>query len=1707
MFSSRSILPLALTLLLGKSAAQRANTFEILGEVGISPQQIFAEGNLVYIVDKTENNPVQINGHPAWAGYFDLNDNSFTPLDIVSNSFCAGGNVLANGSWVNIGGNAAIGPQGVGLAADSENPYGNIDGGKAVRLYTPCGRDSCEWTDHVNSMPLSRWYPTVETLPTGDVIILGGELFGSFVTQEYQNVPSYEFWPTRGEPVNTTFLAETMPANLYPLTWLLSNGQIFLQAGWQTTLLDYENNVETRLPNITHAQRPYPAGAGSTMLTLVPENDYQETIIFAGGVTPERDDWNAYYWHPIDTEASRSLVAITPLADNPTWVDLDDLPEPRTMGNLILLPDKRIFMCNGARMGSEGYGWDEWAAGQSYATDPVLRPAYLNTSAPAGQMWDTNLPSSEIHRMYHSVATLLFDGSIFIAGSNPNVDVITPENNGSYPYQTEFRVERFYPSYYDLPRPQPSGLPTSLSYGGAPFNFTLPSSSLSGVDLASGISIMVIRAGFSTHVMNMGQRAIELPHSYTSHSDGSATLHVSQLPPNAALYAPGPAMLFVVVNGVPSNATTVMIGSGQLGTQPVSDVVALPSSGSSSSDGGSAANVESGGGVDNGAESLFGSFVTQEYQNVPSYEFWPTRGEPVNTTFLAETMPANLYPLTWLLSNGQIFLQAGWQTTLLDYENNVETRLPNITHAQRPYPAGAGSTMLTLVPENDYQETIVFAGGVTPERDDWNAYYWHPIDTEASRSLVAITPLADNPTWVDLDDLPEPRTMGNLIILPDKRIFMCNGARMGSEGYGWDEWAAGQSYATDPVLRPAYLNTSAPAGQMWDTNLPSSEIHRMYHSVATLFDFDSFSPSLFIAGSNPNVDVITPENNGSYPYQTEFRVERFYSSYYDSPRPQASGLPTSLSYGGAPFNFTLPSSSLSGVDLASGISIMVIRAGFSTHVMNMGQRAIELPHSYTSHSDGSATLHVSQLPPNAALYAPGPAMLFVVVNGVPSNATTVMIGSGQLGTRPLSDVVALPSSGSSSSDGGSAANVQSGESEDNGAEGLFGSFVTQEYQNVPSYECWPFRGDPVNTTFRWDDNSTFPPILEARFRLLLNGGSSFPSLVATAAAVSAGKANTFEIVGHTGVSAQQLFLGNEDAIYIVDKVQNNEIIVDGEKGSHPAWATEYIISTNEIRPLDPITNSFCAGGNLLGNGSWLNNNAVSTGGVSLSELNIAEGFGAYKDLSGGRAARLLTPCTNHTCDWDDDIYAMPENRWYPHVETMVDGSAIIIGGELWGGFVNTPREAQSVPTFEFLPKRGSMKPKNMTFLLVPLTWLQLFIQADWQTTLFHPETYKEVRLPNVTHAQRTYPSGGGVAMMPLTPENNYEPRILMCGGMKPERDDWNQKKWVVIDTPGSDSCVSIRPFDKKPEYKDEESLPENRSMANLIILPDETIMVLNGASYGSEGYGWENWHDGKYGQSYARDPVLRPAIYNDSAPAGSRWNTSFPESSIARMYHSSATILPDGSVFIAGSSPSADVITEENNSTYPYKTEYRAERFYPNYYDLPRPVPSGVPSSVSYGGDPFDLTLPAGNVTNPDKIRVSLMRAGFSTHAYNAGMRQVVLDHSYTQNDDSSVVLHVAQVPPNPAIIAPGPAMLFVTVDGVPSVGKFVMVGSGKIEKQPTSAASTLPKSVRSSKAASALAAVKDKNDDGNNSATSLSSGLVGALSAVVGALALFSLV
>ena len=386
------------------------------------------------------------------------------------------------------------------------------------------------------------------------------------------NNPTYEYFPTRGDPISLPLLTTTLPANLFPITFLLPSGNLFLQLNWATAILDYTNNIDYPLDDVPDAVRTYPASAGNALLPMTPQNNWTATVLMCGGTNLQPDQW-VENWNIAQYPSSSSCVSITPDLGG-SYTQEDDMPEGRVMVSFVVLPNGKIFGVNGANTGCAGYGNVSWAVGQSYGDNPVMTPIMYDPTAPKGQRWTKDgLSASTVPRMYHSGAILLPDGSVIVSGSNPNADYTTDVK-----YPTEYRVEYFYPEYYNQRRPQPQGLLSTISYGGPYFNVTLSKDDLFGnVQNLANATVMLHRPGFSTHALAMGQRMVQLNSSYTGNSDGSGVLHVSQMPPNPSIMAPGPALIFVVVNGVPSIGQMVMVGNGQIGQQPVVDAVDLPS--------------------------------------------------------------------------------------------------------------------------------------------------------------------------------------------------------------------------------------------------------------------------------------------------------------------------------------------------------------------------------------------------------------------------------------------------------------------------------------------------------------------------------------------------------------------------------------------------------------------------------------------------------------------------------------------------------------------------------------------------------------------------------------------------------------------------------------------------------------------------------------------------------------------------------------------------------------------------------------------------------------------------------------------------------------------------------------------------------------------------------------------------------------------------
>ena len=575
------------------------------------------------------------------------------------------------------------------------------------------------------------------------------------------------------------------------------------------------------------------------------------------------------------------------------------------------------------------------------------------------------------------------------------------------------------------------------------------------------------------------------------------------------------------------------------------------------------------------------------------------------------------------------------------------------------------------------------------------------------------------------------------------------------------------------------------------------------------------------------------------------------------------------------------------------------------------------------------------------------------------------------------------------------------------------------------------------------------------------------------------------------------------------------------------WRTNLIdqkidrdIKTRRAIPMDIRTNTFCASGFHLPNGSYVTfggNDAVTTNGQTGSLLN-PDRTGSWdqvlQDFDGRKSIRILNPCKisdnldSGNCAWFDepDQLSMKKLRWYPGAEATGEGRIVIIGGMITGGYINrvlndgpaTARGAES--TYEYYPAiDGDLKVLNFVVKtsglnLYPHTFLmpsgRMLLQANLSTSmsftsllvlglttittiaLWDHVNNQEFPLPDMPNGVvRVYPASGATAMLPLTPANNWTPTILFCGGSAIADADWGgsggpRDGFEIWNFPASKDCQRLipEPLDSsQPHYEQDDDMLEPRALSQFIILPNGKLLLINGGQKGTGGYSSKN--ETPFGFSFAAEPVLTPAIYDPNAPKGSRWsNQGLLPSIIPRLYHSTAMLLPDGSVMVAGSNPNADV-----NTTTVFPTEYRADIFYPPYFSAPvRPKPQNLPKTLSYGGPYFDILIGSDSFTGDannaaDSTVVNLLRGGFTTHAMNMGQRFMQLNNTYTVNRNGSITLHVSQPPPNPNILQPGPAFLYVCIDGIPSTGKLVIVGNGAIGPQPTAPVSQLPPSAHSS--------------------------------------------
>ena len=407
---------------------------------------------------------------------WDPTTNTFTSIpDAFANPSCGGNNALPDGRVIDVGG-GGVSPADANTNVTGFNPNTN------------------SW-EQLASNAFPTWYASTTVLPNGNLLRLGGvdgcNNCNPEVPEEFS--PPSNQWTTLSK--NPTLLP------MYPFTYVRPDGTVAVTGASEvpSALRIYDPTTQTWTtsdPNVVD-------GGSSAM--------YDTGKVIKAGSS---------YGNPLSDNPSAATAYITDLSQTtPTWTQTGSMAYPRSYLNLTPLPDGTVLATGGGTSTDGGN-----------LNDGVLPAEDWN---PATGQW-TTWASMAVPRLYHSIALLMPDGRVLVAG--------TGDLNG---VPNELNAQIFSPPYlFNGPRPTITSSPSVVQYG-SNFQVSTP-------DASSITSVSLIRPAAVTHSFDQSSRRVSL--SFTT-SNGALNV---QAPANSADAPPGNYMLFIVnSNGVPSVASWV----------------------------------------------------------------------------------------------------------------------------------------------------------------------------------------------------------------------------------------------------------------------------------------------------------------------------------------------------------------------------------------------------------------------------------------------------------------------------------------------------------------------------------------------------------------------------------------------------------------------------------------------------------------------------------------------------------------------------------------------------------------------------------------------------------------------------------------------------------------------------------------------------------------------------------------------------------------------------------------------------------------------------------------------------------------------------------------------------------------------------------------------------------------------------------------------
>ncbi|MFG6449018.1 galactose oxidase early set domain-containing protein [Roseateles sp. BYS180W] len=417
-------------------------------------------------------------------------------------------------------------------------------------------------------------------------------------------------------------------------------------------------------------------------------------------------------------------------------------------------------------------------------------------------------------------------------------------------------------------------------------------------------------------------------------------------------------------------------------------------------------------------------------------------------------------------------------------------------------------------------------------------------------------------------------------------------------------------------------------------------------------------------------------------------------------------------------------------------------------------------------------------------------------------------------------------------------------------------------------------------------------------------------------------------------------------------------------------------------------------------GKALNVSSFCAGNIGLSDgsLFIVGGTGNWdNNRTGGKygGANLLARYSEGSGRIDRYGTSLHKPRWYPSTLDMPDGSILVAGGtDDQGVAVAAPEVVNPADGSSRLLTGIDMANKGWSYPRMFATSNNDAIMLGNDQRVYKLTVTGTGRVQEVSTSQR--------GKVPLGPAVQVGNKQLLVAGARQADGANNLAKLVTV----SNSGISV---------EDAGTMNIPRVYHELTVLPDGTALATGGNS--------------------STDPddlfALNKVVYAaERWTSGKGWKLMASAAGI-RSYHSTALLLPDGSVAKMGSNRPKNM------------PNYTGEIFYPPYlYNndgsvRARPIINSVTRSSLAPRAPLVVTVtPASGKAQERITSLSMVRIGSATHQRNFGQRYVKLSFSRRGN------VLTANLPQSAIDTPAGHYMVFALDSrGTPSIAKIVKIG------------------------------------------------------------------